>query len=309
MNFWKMMYIRWSREDISAWKSMKKAVYIIFPLLVYFLVHDAAQILLWAALNQFLLASREETAAFLAANGYTVQGMINGLAILCGLAAIWQAVKSEISWAGHKVTESGTVRDKYQSWTESSMEKKVTMYMALGAFAFCSALGLNVLFHLLGITESSRAFTETANAQFGVDLIAGLFLYGVLSPLAEEAVFRGLIFNRMKRCFHYSIALVVSSLLFGCYHGNIVQAVYGTILGVIIAFVYEGFGSFAAPFLFHGVANVSIFTISYYHGLNDLRGWKGWVSAGISFLGAGICFWRINNFLKNNKKSGNNQII
>ena len=76
------MYVRWGREDISAWKSMKKAVYIIFPLLVYFLIHDAAQVLSWAALNQFLLASREETVNFLNANGYTVQGNINGLAIL-----------------------------------------------------------------------------------------------------------------------------------------------------------------------------------------------------------------------------------
>ena len=100
MNFWKMMYVRWGREDISAWKSMKKAVYIIFPLLVYFLIHDAAQILSWAALNQFLLASREETVNFLNANGYTVQGIINGLAILCGVAAIWQAVKNEISLYG-----------------------------------------------------------------------------------------------------------------------------------------------------------------------------------------------------------------
>ena len=122
MNFWKMMYVRWGREDISAWKSMKKAVYIIFPLLVYFLIHDAAQILSWAALNQFLLASREETVNFLNANGYTVQGIINGLAILCGVAAIWQAVKNEISWAECKDVD----KDKDQeNFGKSSKEWKL----------------------------------------------------------------------------------------------------------------------------------------------------------------------------------------
>ncbi len=320
MNFWKMMCIRWSREDISSWKSMKKAIYIIFPLVIYFLVHDAVQILLWAALNQLLLASREETVAFLNANGYTVQGIINGLAILCGVAAIWQAVKNEISLAeGRNVNHNKDKgRDKCQSVIENSektvktvknkdiMEKKVTDYMVLGAFAFCLALGLNVLFHLLGITESSRAFTKTASAQFGVAFIAGLFLYGVLSPLAEEAVFRGLIYNRMKRCFHYPIALIVSSLLFGCYHGNMVQAVYGTILGIIIAFVYERYESFAAPFLFHGVANVSIFAISYYNGLSSMNGWKGWSVAAISLVGAGICFWRIKGQKIERENSENN---
>ncbi|EOS77138.1 hypothetical protein C819_01164 [Lachnospiraceae bacterium 10-1] len=305
MNFWKMMYVRWGREDISAWKSMKKAVYIIFPLLVYFLIHDAAQILSWAALNQFLLASREETVNFLNANGYTVQGIINGLAILCGVAAIWQAVKNEISWAECKDVDKDKDQEKCPSRDKilekaaksgSCMTQKATAYMVLGAFSFCSALGLNVLFHLLGITERSKSFTETASAQFGVAFIVGLFLYGVLSPLAEEAVFRGLIFNRMKRCFHYPVALIVSSLLFGCYHGNMVQAVYGTILGIIITFVYERYESFVAPVLFHGVANVCIFTISYYNGFSSMNGWKGWIAAIVSFVGAGICFWRIKSF-------------
>lgn len=285
MNFWKMMYIRWSREDISSWKSIKKTVYMIFPLLVYFLVHDAVQILLWAALNQFLMSCREETSVFLSANGYTVQGVINGLAILCGVAAIWQAVKNEIYWNG------------YEKSNRNAKESKVTGYMLLGAFAFLSALGLNTLFHLLGITGSSKAFEDTAQAQFGVVFFAGLFLYGILSPLAEEAVFRGLIYNRMKRCFNYPVALAVSALLFGCYHGNMVQAVYGTILGLMMAYVYEKYGVFEAPVLFHGVANISIFTMGYYNGLSSMNGWRGWVVAVVSLAGAGICFWRINSHI------------
>lgn len=294
MNFWKMMYIRWSREDISSWKSVKKTVYLIFPLLVYFLVHDAAQILLWAALNQFLLSCREETSIFFASNGYTVQGVVNGLAILCGVAAIWQAVKNEIYWGGHKNGNNDKNAGTY-SIAGSSIEQKITAYMLLGAFAFLSALGLNTLFHLLGVTESSRAFQDTANAQFGVVFFVGLILYGILSPLAEEAVFRGLIYNRMKRCFNYPVALVVSSLLFGCYHGNVVQAVYGTLLGLLIAYAYEKYECFGAPVLFHGVANVSIFTLVYYNGLSNMDGWKGWSVAVISLAGAGMCFWRIES--------------
>ena len=67
----------------------------------------------------------------------------------------------------------------------------------------------------------------------------------------------------MKRCFNYKTALAVSSLLFGLYHGNIVQVVYGSILGLLIAYTYELYGSFAAPVLFHGVANVSVYALTY----------------------------------------------
>ena len=184
---------------MSSWKSLRKTAYIILPLLIYFLVHDAAEVLLWAGLNQLLISGREETVLFLNAYRYTVQGIINGIAILCGVAAVWQAVRNEI---GAKVKG----------------DKVSTAYIVLAVLAFCSALGLNMLFSLLSITEGSQAFENTANAQFGVVFWIGILLYGILSPVAEEAIFRGLIYNRMKRCFNYPIALIVSSLLFGCYH-------------------------------------------------------------------------------------------
>lgn len=297
MNYWKMIYTRWSRESLSAWSSFKKTAYILLPLLIYFLVHDGIEVLLWALLNQFLLICGQDTAEFLKANSYTVRGTVNGLAILVGTAAIWQAVKREIGSKEQADTETDEDVDG------GYVEKKLTSYMVLGALAFLSALGLNVLFYLLGITESSQSFENTANAQFGVNFFAGLILYGILSPLEEEAVFRGLMYNRMKRCFNIPIALIVSSLLFGCYHGNFVQALYGTLLGLLIAYTYEKYHSFAAPVLFHAVANISIFTMTYHNGLSSMDKRIGIAVTVITLAGAGICLWRIK---KNCTDNSNN---
>lgn len=290
MNYWKMIYTRWNREDLSSWKSLKKTAYMILPLLIYFLVHDAAEILLWAGLNQFMLVCKEETANFLNANSYTVQGIVNGLAILLGVAAIWKAVKGEVRGNEQNREETAGTENKKQP---KVTEKRMTSYMMLAALAFLSAVGLNMLFYLLGITKSSQAFEETASAQFGVAFWVGLVLYGILSPFAEEAVFRGLMYNRMKRCFNNPIALVVSSLLFGCYHGNVVQAVYGTLLGLLIAYTYERYDSFSAPVLFHAVANVSIFTMTYNNRLSDMDKSVSVVLTVASLVGAAICLWRI----------------
>ena len=74
-----------------------------------------------------------------------------------------------------------------------------------------------------------------------------------------------------------------------------VQAVYGTLLGLLIAYVYEKYSSFAAPVLFLGVANVSIYAITYNNQFNGVE--KG-ISIGIiavSFVGAGICLWKISS--------------
>ncbi len=127
--------------------------------------------------------------------------------------------------------------------------------------------------------------------------MAGLFLYGILSPLVEEAVFRGLIYNRMKRCFNYPIALILSSLLFGCYHGNLVQAVYGTLLGIIIAYTYELYESFAAPVLFHTVANVSVYVLTYNNNLSQVSTKVSIVVMAGTLIGASACMVYIKKVL------------
>lgn len=292
-NFFRMVNIRWSREEIASWGSLRKTAYLLLPLLFYFLIHDAAEILLWAGLDRLMTAGSQSMAEFLTANAYTVNGLIKGLAILAGVAAIWQAVHGEIS--GSEGRASGRDRtetlDRKDAETpgRSGMETMATRYMVLGALALLSALALNLLFFLLGFTKSSEAYAQTARVQYGVDFAAGLFLYGVISPAAEETVFRGLIYNRMKRCFGYPIALVVSSLFFGCYHGNWVQALYGTLLGLLIAWTYEKYGSFAAPVLFHGVANVSIYAMTYYDSLGKMSMPVSIGVMAVSMVGAAVC--------------------
>ena len=38
----------------------------------------------------------------------------------------------------------------------------------------------------------------------------------------------------------------------------------------LIAYIYEMFQSFGAPVVFHSVANISVFVMTYYKGLNHL---------------------------------------
>ena len=269
-NFFRMINIRWSREEIAGWGSLRKTAYLLLPLLFYFLVHDGAEILLWAGLDGIMTSGSKSLTSFLTDNAYTVNGLINGIAILAGVGAIWRAIRGEIR-------------------EEDRKGAFVTDYMVLGALALLTALGLNLLFSLLGLTGSSQGYAQTARAQYGVNFGAGLFLYGVLSPVAEEAVFRGLIYNRVKRCFGYSIALVVSSLFFGCYHGNLVQALYGTLLGLLIAWAYEKYGSFAAPVLFHAAANVSVYAMTYYNSLGAMSREVSIGVIAVSLVGAGVC--------------------
>lgn len=276
MAFWKNINIRWDRENIMGWGSARKTAYILLPLLIYFLVHDAAEVLLWMLLNSFLERAGEGVRVFFNQNGYTISGVTGGLAILIGFMSVRKSVMVEIV-GQEKVSQERP-------------DEKITGYCFLGGFALLTAFGLNLLFDLVGLSGSSQTFSQVVKAQYGVEFVCGLILYGILSPVVEEAVFRGLIYNRMKRCFQPKIALACSALIFGAYHGNLVQALYGTILGLLIAYTYERYGSFAAPVIFHAIANVSIYAITYNHTLGQMTKVTRIVAALISLSGAVLFF-------------------
>jgi len=55
----------------------------------------------------------------------------------------------------------------------------------------------------------------------------------------------------------------ISALLFGVFHGNIVQGIYGTLMGLLIAYVYEKYDNFIAPVIIHVAANFSVYILTY----------------------------------------------
>lgn len=194
----------------------------------------------------------------------------NGLPMLIGVCAIFPIFKSE----------------NVKLFISGAKKKDIPFLFILGMAA---ALCFNILFALLGITGSSGEYAQVAQKQFSLPLWAGIFLYGVISPIAEEVIFRGIVYNRMDRLFGRTIAIIGSALLFGAYHGNIVQALYGFILGILIAVLYERYGSFVVPLLIHSAANISVYIVSSNISLQQkFMNWTGCIGCGILAI---VLFW------------------
>ena len=150
------------------------------------------------------------------------------------------------------------------------------------------AAGCNFLFDLSGLTRISADFQAVSTRQMTAGLLTGLVLYGFFSPLAEEMIFRGVLFVRLKRFLPVTAAGLLSSLLFGIYHGNAIQALYGFFAGCLLAWFYHKKGSFAQTVVLHGVMNITGFLLSYFHLFSSpLCGWAGCAGA---FVVAGVCF-------------------
>ncbi|MCX7871837.1 MAG: CPBP family intramembrane metalloprotease [Verrucomicrobiae bacterium] len=78
----------------------------------------------------------------------------------------------------------------------------------------------------------------------------------MLAPIAEEVLFRGLLYNAVKNAGYPLVAIYGVSLLFGVIHNNLVAAVPLAFFGVILTIVYEITGNLLTPIITHSLFNL-----------------------------------------------------
>ncbi len=136
-------------------------------------------------------------------------------------------------------------------------------YLFLGIATVGAVLGLNMLFALSGMMDHSEAYRSVTEDQYSAVIWFGLFCYGLVTPLAEEILFRGIIYNCLRRSTKIKPSIFLSAMIFGLYHMNAVQGVYAFLIGCLIAYAYEYFGDFRIPVAVHMIANILAYCLTY----------------------------------------------
>ena len=105
------------------------------------------------------------------------------------------------------------------------------------------------------VAQSIESF-DSAWSTIGEDPYIWVCLSVVIfGPIAEELLFRGIIHNSIKKVCNPYVAIVLSGLMFGIWHGEFVQTVYTTFFGIALAVVYEYSGSLWVPIGMHILNN------------------------------------------------------
>lgn len=143
-------------------------------------------------------------------------------------------------------------------------------YAAAFIIGACACFGLNGLLNITGMTAVYQKDLENLNQLiYSSPLLLQLAVTGLVVPVAEELIFRGLVFKRMRTYLHFWPAALISALIFGIYHGNMLQLIYAGMLGLGMAFLYEQFRNILAPILFHAAANILSVVISNSEEINQ----------------------------------------
>ncbi|RDU25211.1 CPBP family intramembrane glutamic endopeptidase [Anaerosacchariphilus polymeriproducens] len=159
----------------------------------------------------------------------------------------------------------------YKKWVKRQETPQITFSLVEGVWkSLLIGFGIagiifiwNVLVNLLmsnsSMVKSSMDLMEQADKQAtnGYYLVELLFV-GILAPIAEELLLRGVVFNTLERIYKKPwFAIVISSLIFGIWHGNFVQGVYTFVMALVVSFVYYKTRTLKWTMLIHIVINSS----------------------------------------------------
>jgi membrane protease YdiL (CAAX protease family) len=87
-----------------------------------------------------------------------------------------------------------------------------------------------------------------------------LLLGALVAPLAEELLFRGILYTWLRR-WGVAVAVGVSAIVFGLFHGVSVVLPAAALLGVLTALIYEKSGSVWPAVMVHVANNATVFGI------------------------------------------------
>ncbi|MFT4146401.1 MAG: type II CAAX endopeptidase family protein [Mobilitalea sp.] len=106
-------------------------------------------------------------------------------------------------------------------------------------------------------TSVFQDYSKVIESITSVNPILLILMIGFVAPITEELIFRGVVFHLANRQVGFFGANLLQAVLFGIYHGNLVQGIYAAILGFILGVICYKFKSLLAAIILHIFINLS----------------------------------------------------
>lgn len=136
-----------------------------------------------------------------------------------------------------------------------SVGKWVLAMIMCYSIMYCSNLiGVMITF-FIGLLKGSAVGNTIQDITTSVNPIISAVFMVICAPLYEEVIFRKLLVDRAVR-YGESIAVVLSGLMFGLFHGNLSQFAYASTLGMFFAFIYVKTGRLRYTIFMHMAINL-----------------------------------------------------
>ena len=245
--------------------------YCLIPILVFLLGRQVICELLYYLLQMIF-----------ALQGDKLQALVNGAADLIMIPVMWNCYVPK--------KETGSCKTS----------KAITMLgigLLLCFMGMAACLAGNGLLQLTGLTKLLAAdYDNTTSVLYGGAVWMQIFWMVAAAPVAEELVYRRILYGRIREYRGFWISALGASFVFGLTHGFILQGIYGFGLGLLLCFVLERYKKLISPILVHMAANACSLIVTVclpvQNWLSDTLHFGGIVLISVFILAASIIYMR-----------------
>lgn len=239
------------------------------PIIIYFLVNMLVQVLFTIIVTMTEFYSLGKGGIFNYFSSYNFAGDVERVVsensllvtIISGLCCI------PVFLVMMKKDEDVIKYDTMKNHIKNIRFHSFYFIILLGALASLGLAKLVTLFPIDDIWGNYEEIQGSFNENALIWQILGLVFIG---PCVEEIIFRGLVYKRIKRYTEGMAPVYVSALLFGLYHFNLVQGLYAFLLGILLCYVQEKYGTLLAPVLLHMSANLTSLIVEHISISNNI---------------------------------------
>lgn len=172
---------------------------------------------------------------------YLIIGYGEGLIFFLALIIFFKILRRPL-------TDLGLINLKWRS-VSLGLGGGIALFLSVGILG-------NLLVDYLGIPDPQSFALAVDGANSLWQFVLLLFLGGIIVPLKEELVFRGLIYPPLRKVYGRGSGILLTALFFGLMHFDFVRFLPLFLGGVALTWLYEKTQSLWSSIIAHGVWNV-----------------------------------------------------
>ena len=129
----------------------------------------------------------------------------------------------------------------------------IYLLMCEGVMLVGNLIG-NTLNGVIGAFIGHEVQNSTSDLVESSPIFMTIIFAVIIGPIIEEFIFRKMLISRLAR-YGEGLAIVVSAVAFGLFHGNLYQFFYATFLGLILGYVAIKTGNWFYTAIMHMIVN------------------------------------------------------
>ena len=144
-------------------------------------------------------------------------------------------------------------KEKIQKRSMRAGKFLVALIICYGIMYASNLIG-SLITYLLAVLKGRPIDNYTIELAGSSSLWVRVLIMVIWAPIMEELIFRKILVDRAVR-YGEGVAVVLSGLMFGLFHGNLSQFAYATTIGMFFAFIYVKTGKLQYTIIMHMVVN------------------------------------------------------